>query len=281
MKRRRAGRGGARRVFHVRFSRLTSGNRHGNPQDRLLTTHTGSRRPKPLLDSSSAAAGQGPRPRLVRVSTANASRGCRPACRAGIDSSSTGDERAVLHHLYPHRVVRTSSMTLEPPKGRDHHDRRDLLAHPDFATLGGFQRLAVSRCVARLNTMTAARSIAISTAQTARRSRSGGCFMTAPSPGILRLHHQLATRPGGYVARWREMKTSIASIVEALFVLHIDCPDLGSCRNNHYRDLSDDNSQPDRERTSGIERRRLPATGCGCNCCQLEGPSHLLRTCRC
>jgi len=32
----------------------------------------------------------------------------------------------------------------------------------------------------------------------------------------------------------------IFAIVEAGFILQIDCPDLGSCRNNQYRDLTDD-----------------------------------------
>jgi 5-methyltetrahydropteroyltriglutamate--homocysteine methyltransferase len=35
------------------------------------------------------------------------------------------------------------------------------------------------------------------------------------------------------------MRTEYRAIVEAGLVLQIDCPDLGSCRNNQYRDLSD------------------------------------------
>jgi 5-methyltetrahydropteroyltriglutamate--homocysteine methyltransferase len=36
------------------------------------------------------------------------------------------------------------------------------------------------------------------------------------------------------------LKVEYRAIVEAGFVLQIDCPDLGSCRNNQYRNLTDD-----------------------------------------
>ena len=67
--------------------------------------------------------------------------------------------------------------------------------------------------------------------------------MTAPSPGILtrfiiNLHYPTED---AYVDALAEMmKTEYRAIVEAGFVLQIDCPDLGSCRNNQYRDLTDD-----------------------------------------
>ena len=67
--------------------------------------------------------------------------------------------------------------------------------------------------------------------------------MTAPSPGILtrfiiNLHYPTEE---AYVDALAEMmKTEYRAIVEAGFVLQIDCPDLGSCRNNQYRDLTDD-----------------------------------------
>ena len=67
--------------------------------------------------------------------------------------------------------------------------------------------------------------------------------MTAPSPGILtrfiiNLHYKTEE---AYVEALAEMmKTEYRAIVEAGFVLQIDCPDLGSCRNNQYRDLTDD-----------------------------------------
>ena len=67
--------------------------------------------------------------------------------------------------------------------------------------------------------------------------------MTAPSPGILtrfiiNLHYPTED---AYVEALAEMmKTEYRAIVEAGFVLQIDAPDLGSARNNQYRDLTDD-----------------------------------------
>ena len=68
-------------------------------------------------------------------------------------------------------------------------------------------------------------------------------FITAPSPGILtrfiiNLHYPTEE---AYVDALAEvLKVEYRAIVEAGFVLQIDCPDLGSCRNNQYRDLTDD-----------------------------------------
>jgi len=57
-------------------------------------------------------------------------------------------------------------------------------------------------------------------------------------PDFARLHYPNEDK---YVEALAEMmKTEYRAIVEAGFVLQIDAPDLGSCRNNQYRDLSDD-----------------------------------------
>ena len=67
--------------------------------------------------------------------------------------------------------------------------------------------------------------------------------MTAPSPGILtrfiiNLHYP---SEDAYVAALADaLKTEYRAIVEAGFLLQIDAPDLGSARNNQYRNLSDD-----------------------------------------
>ena len=67
--------------------------------------------------------------------------------------------------------------------------------------------------------------------------------MTAPSPGILtrfiiNLHYPTED---AYVAALADvLKVEYRAIVEAGFVLQIDAPDLGSARNNQYRDLTDD-----------------------------------------
>jgi 5-methyltetrahydropteroyltriglutamate--homocysteine methyltransferase len=67
--------------------------------------------------------------------------------------------------------------------------------------------------------------------------------MTAPSPGILtrfiiNLHYP--TEDAYVEALAATLRTEYQAIVNAGFVLQIDAPDLGSARNNQYRDLTDD-----------------------------------------
>ena len=132
-------------------------------------------------------------------------------------------------------------------KGRDIMIGRDQLAHPDFATaaraiqptspfpgcvgpLKYKDRSALDRDIAHLKAATA-------------KTKPADVFMTAPSPGILtrfiiNLHYPTEE---AYVEALAEMmKTEYRAIVEAGFVLQIDAPDLGSCRNNQYRHLTDD-----------------------------------------
>jgi 5-methyltetrahydropteroyltriglutamate--homocysteine methyltransferase len=67
--------------------------------------------------------------------------------------------------------------------------------------------------------------------------------MTAPSPGILtrfiiNLHYPSEE---AYVEALAEtLKVEYQAIVNAGFILQIDAPDLGSARNNQYRNLTDD-----------------------------------------
>ena len=104
--------------------------------------------------------------------------------------------------------------------------------------------------------------------------------MTAPSPGILtrfiiNLHYP--TEDAYVEALADVMKTEYRAIVEAGFVLQIDCPDLGSCRNNQYRDLTDDEFRKIAERniaalnaaTEGLPADRMRLHICWGN---YEGP---------
>jgi 5-methyltetrahydropteroyltriglutamate--homocysteine methyltransferase len=104
--------------------------------------------------------------------------------------------------------------------------------------------------------------------------------MTAPSPGILtrfiiNLHYPTEE---AYVAALADMmKTEYRAIVDAGFVLQIDCPDLGSCRNNQYRDLTDEEFRKNAARniealnaaTEGIPGDRMRLHICWGN---YEGP---------
>ena len=104
--------------------------------------------------------------------------------------------------------------------------------------------------------------------------------MTAPSPGILtrfiiNLHYP--TEDAYVEALADVMKTEYRAIVEAGFVLQIDAPDLGSARNNQYRDLSDDEFRKIAERniaalnaaTEGLPADRMRLHICWGN---YEGP---------
>ena len=73
------------------------------------------------------------------------------------------------------------------------------------------------------------------------------------------------------------LQTEYQAIVNAGFVLQIDCPDLGSCRNNQYRDLTDDQFRKIAERniealnaaTEGIPADKMRLHICWGN---YEGP---------
>jgi 5-methyltetrahydropteroyltriglutamate--homocysteine methyltransferase len=77
----------------------------------------------------------------------------------------------------------------------------------------------------------------------AAKSKPTDVFMTAPSPGILtrfiiNLHYPTED---AYLAALADiLKVEYRAIVDSGFVLQIDAPDLGSARNNQYRDLTDD-----------------------------------------
>jgi 5-methyltetrahydropteroyltriglutamate--homocysteine methyltransferase len=123
---------------------------------------------------------------------------------------------------------------------------RDLLAHPDFNTSRRtFSSVAFPGCVGELRYKDRSaldRDIANLKAAAAK-AKPAEVFVTAPSPGILtrfiiNLHYPTEE---AYVDALAEvLKVEYRAIVEAGFILQIDCPDLGSCRNNQYRNLTDD-----------------------------------------
>ena len=145
-----------------------------------------------------------------------------------------------------HRVSGIEPDPRAAEKGRDIMIGRDLLAHPDFgSTRRNFSASPFPGCVGPLKYKDRSaldRDLAHLKAAAAK-SKPADVFMTAPSPGILtrfiiNLHYP---NEEAYVEALAEMmKTEYRAIVEAGFVLQIDCPDLGSCRNNQYRDLTDD-----------------------------------------
>jgi 5-methyltetrahydropteroyltriglutamate--homocysteine methyltransferase len=218
--------------------------------DRILTTHTGSLpRPKPLMDLILARErGEPVDAAVFEAATAAAvDETVAAQVAAGVDVVSDGEMSKPSYTTYiRHRVSGIEPDPRAAEKGRDIMIGRDLIAHPDFANRRrNFSDSPFPGCVGELRYKDRSaldRDIAHLRSAVAK-SKPVDVFMTAPSPGILtrfiiNLHYPTED---AYVAALAEMmKTEYRAIVEAGFVLQIDCPDLGSCRNNQYRDLTDD-----------------------------------------
>ena len=218
--------------------------------DRILTTHTGSLpRPKPLIDLILA------RERDGGIDTAEFEAQTAKAVddivarqvAAGVDVVSDGEMSKPSYTTYiRHRVSGIEPDPRAAEKGGDIMIGRDLLAHPDFADRRrNFSESPFPGCVGPLR-YTDRGPLERDLAHLARavgKSKPTDVFMTAPSPGILtrfiiNLHYP---SEDAYVEALAEvMRTEYRAIVEAGFILQIDAPDLGSARNNQYRDLSDD-----------------------------------------
>ena len=217
--------------------------------DRILTTHTGSLpRPKPLIDlvlnrergaATDAASFEAETGKAVDETVAR-------QVEVGIDIVSDGEMSKPSYTTYiRHRVAGIEPDPRAAEKGHDIMIGRDLLAHPDFARRRNFSDSPFPGCVGPLRYKDRSeldRDLA-NLKSAAGKSKPADVFMTAPSPGILtrfiiNLHYP---SEDAYVAALADaMKTEYRAIIEAGFVLQIDAPDLGSARNNQYRDLTDD-----------------------------------------
>jgi len=218
--------------------------------DRILTTHTGSLpRPRPLIDLIlGREQGLDIDPATFEAATAKAvNETVAQQVAAGIDIVSDGEMSKPSYATYiRHRVEGIEPDARAAKQGHDIMIGRDLLAHPDFgANRRNFSASPFPGCIGPLKYQDRGaldRDLAHLKAAVAK-SRPAEVFMTAPSPGILtrfiiNLHYP---NEDAYVAALAAvMKTEYQAIVEAGFVLQIDAPDLGSCRNNQYRHLSDD-----------------------------------------
>jgi 5-methyltetrahydropteroyltriglutamate--homocysteine methyltransferase len=218
--------------------------------DRILTTHTGSLpRSASLMDIIlRREKGEAIEPMTFEAATAKAVDDVvaqQVAC--GVDIVSDGEMSKPSYTTYiRHRAEGIAPDPRAAEKGRDIMIGRDLLAHPDFANRRrNFSDSPFPGCVGPLKYKDRSaldRDLAHLKAAAAK-SKPADVFMTAPSPGILtrfiiNLHYPTEE---AYVEALAEMlKTEYRAIVEAGFVLQIDAPDLGSCRNNQYRNLTDD-----------------------------------------
>jgi 5-methyltetrahydropteroyltriglutamate--homocysteine methyltransferase len=218
--------------------------------DRILTTHTGSLpRPLPLAEMIlGRERGEKIDSAAYEASSAEAiDKIVSQQVAARVDIVSDGEMSKPSYATYiRHRVSGIESDPRAAEKGRDVMIGSDILEHPDFgARRNNFSATAFPGCVGPLKYKDRGaldRDIAHLKAAVAKWKPTEA-FMTTPSPGILtrfivNLHYP---NEEDYVAALADvMKTEYRAIVEAGFVLQIDCPDLGSCRHNQYRDLTDD-----------------------------------------
>jgi 5-methyltetrahydropteroyltriglutamate--homocysteine methyltransferase len=218
--------------------------------DRILTTHTGSLpRPKPLIDlilrrekgeAIDAAAFEA---EVVKATDEVVAK----QVAAGVDVVSDGEMSKPSYTTYiRHRVTGIEPDPRAADKGRDIMIGRDMLAHPDFSDARRtFSNVPFPGCVGELRykDRSALDRDLERLKAAAAKAKPEEVFMTAPSPGILtrfiiNLHYPTEE---AYVEALAEvLKVEYRAIVEAGFILQIDCPDLGSARNNQYRRLSDD-----------------------------------------
>jgi 5-methyltetrahydropteroyltriglutamate--homocysteine methyltransferase len=218
--------------------------------DRILTTHTGSLpRPKPLIDLIlRREKGETVDPKTFEAEVVKATDDIvAQQVAAGIDVVSDGEMSKPSYTTYiRHRVTGIEVDPRAAEKGVDIMIGRDLLAHPDFNTSRRtFSAIAFPGCVGELRykDRSALDQDLARLKAAAAKSNPTEVFMTAPSPGILtrfiiNLHYPTEE---AYVDALAEvLKVEYRAIVEAGFLLQIDCPDLGSCRNNQYRNLTDD-----------------------------------------
>jgi 5-methyltetrahydropteroyltriglutamate--homocysteine methyltransferase len=218
--------------------------------DRILTTHTGSLpRPKPLIDLIlRREKGEAIDPKAFEAEVVKATDGIvAQQVAADIDVVSDGEMSKPSYTTYiRHRVTGIEPDPRAAEKGVDIMIGRDMLAHPDFSdSRRTFSAVAFPGCIGELRykDRSALDQDLARLKAAAAKSNPTEVFMTAPSPGILtrfiiNLHYPTEE---AYVDALAEvLKVEYRAIVEAGFLLQIDCPDLGSCRNNQYRALTDD-----------------------------------------
>ena len=210
--------------------------------DRILTTHTGSLpRPMDLAQMLEAKdAGQAvDEASLSRMSRDAVAEAVRKQVEAGIDIVSDGEQGKVGYSTYPrHRLTGYGGSSSAPA-------RADWADFPEAAKKYG-QSATVYRpaCNAPMDwadrdayqTDIANFQAAVATANPTE------AFMTAASPGVIALFLGNEHYPTheAYVGRLAElMKDEYEAIVEAGFLLQLDCPDFAMGRHMKFAHLTD------------------------------------------
>ena len=218
--------------------------------ERILTTHVGSLpRPRLLLELILAKEES----RLVDAAVFETRSEDAVAevvaqqVSAGVDIVSDGEMSKPSYATYvKHRVDGIGMDAAAAEQGRQVMLSLDRLDHPDFVTPTGFANVPFPACVGPLRYAAdrgpLERDIAHLSAAV-EKAKPVEAFMTAPSPGILTrfVVDTYYRNEDAYLQALADvMKTEYEAIIEAGFLLQLDCPDLGSARHNQHRDKTDE-----------------------------------------
>jgi 5-methyltetrahydropteroyltriglutamate--homocysteine methyltransferase len=209
--------------------------------DRILTTHTGSL-PRPpqlietlrLLDSGALAD-----PALLQRQTRDAvDQAVKLQRQAGIDVLNDGEEGKVGYSTYiKDRCTGfegENRSTMVQAEGRDFPDWAAARARPSFT------RPACNGPIAWKDFDAVKRDIE-NLRVAAKDSGAEEVFMSSASPGVIAIFLTNSYYPSdeAYLeAIANVMKDEYRAIVDAGFVLQLDCPDLAMSRHNRFADLS-------------------------------------------
>jgi 5-methyltetrahydropteroyltriglutamate--homocysteine methyltransferase len=208
--------------------------------ERILTTHTGSLpRPADLTATLEALdAGTTPNPEVFNARVRRAvAEIVRKQVEAGVDIVSDGEQGKVGYSTYvKHRLTGFEGQSTVPVRA-DWADFPEAAARYIRATgsrpscngpIAWKDRRAVQQDIANLKA-------ALSEAHPEE------AFMTAASPGVIAhfLRNEYYPSRDAYLAHLTDiMKEEYDAIVQAGFVLQLDCPDLGMGRHLAFPDLS-------------------------------------------
>jgi 5-methyltetrahydropteroyltriglutamate--homocysteine methyltransferase len=208
--------------------------------DRILTTHTGSLpRPWDLTTTLEALdAGTPPDPEAFGARVAQAVADVvRRQVEAGVDVVSDGEQGKVGYSTYVrHRLTGFDGSHQVLPRA-DWADFPEAMARQSRTTVS---RPACTGPIEWRDRSAVQRDIAALKAAVAQVPATE-VFMTAASPGVIAhfLRNEYYPSREAYLARLTEvMKEEYDAIVNAGFVLQVDCPDLAMGRHLAFPDLS-------------------------------------------
>ena len=208
--------------------------------ERILTTHTGSLpRPADLTATLEALdAGTTPEPEVFNTRVRRAvAEIVRKQVEAGVDIVSDGEQGKVGYSTYvKHRLTGFEGQSTVPvradwadfPEAAPRYTRATGSRPSCNGPIAWKDRRAVQQDIANLKA-------ALSEAHPEE------AFMTAASPGVIAhfLRNEYYPSRDAYLAHLTDiMKEEYDAIVQAGFVLQLDCPDLGMGRHLAFPDLS-------------------------------------------